>query len=210
MGDSISTYPNCNPHGAPVYYREDKLYDSGLQSASDTWWMQVIDELGEFCANNSFSGSLVSGEAFVSACSDRRCYNLHLHGMPDLILIYMGMNDCGHERTVGRDRPDDQNTFYGAYRIMLQKIKRNYPAAKIVCATLPAWRDLTGKPAEQFKEWSADYNEAIRAAAREEGCLLADLAACGEYYEAFDGCHPNKNGHRQLAALWLKALKAIL
>ena len=56
-----------------------------------------------------------------------------------------------------------------------------------------AW-NLRGAP---FKS----YNDAIRVAAREHGCNVADLEAFGIDYEAVDGTHPTARGMRQLSAL---------
>ena len=213
LGDSISTYIGYNPPGYPVYYRDDVLYDNEMTSVNDTWWKQVIDALGgELNVNNSFSGSFVAGASKSSACSDERCAGLSLFEAPDLILIYMGTNDRGYGWELGMDAPNDRRGFLGAYRSMLQKIKRNYPAARIVCATLPLWKTPEGREgaSENFKTIASRYDEAIRTAAKDESCLLADLAAFEERYEAGMGCHPTKKGHEQLASLWLRALKGML
>ena len=50
----------------------------------------------------------------------------------------------------------------------------------------------------------------IRLAAKEEGCLLADIALADERYETLDYCHPTKNGHKEIAKLWLAELKKLL
>lgn len=209
LGDSISTYEGYQPYGYSVYYRDDRLYDNGLESANDTWWMQVIGALGgELAVNASFSGSMVAGRFFPSACSDERCSAPGIAEAPDLILIYMGTNDRGFSVPIGMERPTDTNSFYGAYRQMLQKLRKNYPFAKIVCATLPMGRlnteDKTGY--DRFQREDASYNEAIAKAVAAEGCILADIAASGERYETLDYCHPTREGHKTLADLWLKAL----
>lgn len=213
LGDSISTYAGYNPPENAVYYRDDRLYDNELESVDDTWWMQVIAALqGELVINESFSGSLVAGTSEACGCSDKRCSNLHAAQKPNLILVYMGTNDCGTIRNIGMERPNDCECFYGAYRTMLQKIKRNYPEAKIVCATLPTWQcgGWGGEFAEEFARRAVRYNDAIKAAVQEESCLLADLACFDERYESNEDCHPNKRGHAQLASLWLKALECLL
>lgn len=209
LGDSISTYEGYQPYGYSVYYRGDRLYDNGLESVKDTWWMQVIDALGgDLGVNASFSGSTVAGAFFPSACSDERCSALGESGAPDLILIYMGTNDRGFSAPLGMEDPMDMNGFYGAYRQMLRKLKRNYPSAKIFCATLPMGRLKAERPSEydRFMREDASYDEAIGKAAAAEGCILADIAAFGERYETLDYCHPTREGHKTLAALWLKAL----
>ena len=212
LGDSISTYEGYLPYGYPAYYREDVNYDNGLESVDDTWWMQVINALGVLCVNNSFSGSFVAGNSPACASSDERCSALHGESTPELILIYMGTNDRGLGLEIGAEKPLERYFFYGAYRLMLQKIKKNYPAAKIVCATLPAGRDREGRYSEYdvYNEKDSRYDEAIRAAVKEENCLLADLAAFKERYDTRDLLHPDRNGHKLLASLWLKELSALL
>lgn len=176
---------------------------------NDTWWKQVIDGMGgELCVNNSYSGSLVAGEYPSSACSAKRCSALHGETAPDVILIYMGTNDRGFEVRVGMNDPYDTQMFYGAYRAMLNQLKANYPYAKIVCGTL-----LTGKLKDTVKPHydrftvnGERYNDAIRLAVKDEGCLLADIALSGESYETLDYCHPTKCGHKLIAKLWMEAL----
>ena len=214
MGDSISTYQGYNPIGAKVYYKDDVATDNGLESVNDTWWKIVIDDLGAtLCINNSHSGSLVSGIIDECACSKYRCSHLHDSNLPDLIFIYMGTNDRGYGVEIGRDEPDNILHFYGAYRTMLRNLKHNYPDAKIVCATLllgylPQSAPLPSLP--PFKDSVDAYNETIRTLAKEENCLLADLAAFHVRYETQDFLHPDKNGHRTIARLWLECLKSLL
>lgn len=209
LGDSISTYDGFNPHGYSVYYKDDILYENGLESVNDAWWKQVIDGLGgELCVNNSFSGSLVAGDFPSSACSIERCSGLHGALAPDLILIYMGTNDRGYAIDFGLNAPQDNTKFYGAYRTMLKRIKDNYPSAKVICGTLLMGK-LQGSVSPHGIEDSW-YNDVIRLAAQEEGCLLADLARSGERYETLDYCHPTKNGHKLIAKLWLERLATLI
>lgn len=213
LGDSISTYLGYNPYGYSVYYKEDKLYDNELESVNDTWWKQVIDGMeGELCVNNSYSGSLVAGIVDTSGCSVERCFGLHKNSPPDIILIYMGTNDRGFEINLGMNTPNDTMGFYGAYRTMLSRIKTNYPTARIVCGTLlmAYKKDTNADDYDRFMREDGRYNEAIRLAAKEEGCLLADIALSGERYESLDYCHPTKKGHKTMAELWLKQLNALL
>lgn len=213
LGDSISTYEGYNPYGYPVYYKYDRIYDNEMESVDDTWWKRVIDFFGgELCVNNSFSGSLVAGEFESSGCSYERCSALHEDIYPDLILIYMGTNDRGFESDIKMEEADNPKGFYGAYKIMLKKLKMNYPLAKIVCATLPMGRLKDKTVIENYRlvKNSLLYNNIIRRAVREENCFLADIASFGELYETLDYSHPTKNGHKTLSELWINALTAIL
>lgn len=213
VGDSISTYIGYNPCNYPVYYKDDRAYDNEIESVDDTWWKQVIDNLGgELCVNNSYSGSLVAGDYESSACSAERCSRLHSDAKPDLILIYIGTNDRGFEVDVGIESPQNTQKFYGAYRAMLRQLKTNYPSAKIICATLlmGKLKDTVNLAYDRFMRKDDRYNEAIRLAVKEEGCLLADIALLDERYETLDYCHPTKCGHKLIAKLWIEALKSLL
>ncbi len=209
LGDSISTYMGYNPYGYPVYYKDDRLYDNDITSVNDTWWKQVIDGLdGELCVNNSYSGSTVVGAVESSACSNERCSNLHNETAPNIILVYIGTNDRGFEMNLGENCPDDTLGFYGAYRTMLKRIKNNYPMAKIMCGTLLMGylKDGQNLVYDHFEREDSRYNDAIRLAVKENGCLLADLALSGERYETLDYCHPTKKRHCTIAKLWLNHL----
>ena len=207
MGDSISTYEGYNPPDYHVYYTLPVAKLHGLESVNDTWWKQVIDRLGaQLCVNNSYSGSVVACGGVKPACSQQRCEGLGLeNNIPDIILIYMGTNDSGFGVDVGLDDPDFPLKFYGAYRLMLREVKKNYPSAKVVCATIITGY-VKGKDNAKMPQYVNEYNEAIRLAVKEEGCMLADIALAGERFETLDGCHPTKKGHDTLARLWLEEL----
>lgn len=148
----------------------------------------------------------------TAGCSVERCSGLHKNSPPDVILIYMGTNDRGFEINLGMVAPNDTMGFYGAYRTMLSQIKKNYPTAKIVCGTLlmAYKKDFISDDYDRFVREDGRYNEAIRLAVKEEGCLLADIALSGERYESLDYCHPTKKGHKTMAELWLKQLIPLL
>ena len=88
---------------------------------------------------------------------------------------------------------------------MLARLRTAYPQAEVWCCTLCPGR-VAGCPSPTFA-WNLrgapfkSYNDAIRAAAREHGCNVADLEAFGIDYEAVDGTHPTARGMRQLSVL---------
>lgn len=217
MGDSISTFESLNPEGYSVFYDSQMQYINGLTSVNDTWWAQVIQALhGELCVNNSYSGSKVSGESFPSACSAERCGSLHTPQVsPDIILIYMGFNDFGngvpiHGKLFSFKR--DPAFFADAYDCMLDRLRKNYPEAKIVYATL--MRTAIGASDWPFPETYAGvpfdaYNNAIRNIRQKENCYLADINLLNLRYETRDGSHPTKLGHTILADAWIRSLEQL-
>ena len=145
LGDSISTFSGyTTPDG--VFYDLFAMAMAELRGVEDTWWMRVIRGWTA-CWTSTIpfpapqyrivTGTLppappqLSPTAFtapsnyLSGCSDHRTSHL---GHPDIILIYMGTNDAGYGIPL--------HEFDRDYRLMLQKLRRNYPNAAIWCGTL--------------------------------------------------------------------------
>ena len=217
LGDSISTFEGYNPPGYSVFYDEEMQYRNGLKTADDTWWARVNRALkATLCINNSYSGSRVTGAGFPSAYCDERLLCLHTEQYnPDIILVYLGVNDFGAGVKVKRGifLKKDFFSFEYAYDVMVSKIKKLYPTATIICGT------LMKSIIRNQKEWVfpecfagvnlADYNDAIRWIGKRRKCLVADLASLALRYETLDGTHPTVEGHKEIAEAWVVCLKQI-
>lgn len=221
LGDSISTFHGFNPEGYTVYYDDEMQQRNGMKSVYDTWWAKVNQYLKAYlCVNNSYSGSMVSGQVFPAGCCQERITHLHTPDYtPDLILLYIGLNDFGYGVPVSCSPLSNDGLasilfFEDAYHLMLTGVRYFYPDAKIVCATL--MRTLL----KHNKFWTFpdrlggisidDYNDAIRRSARNCHVALADLAECGRRYETLDGTHPTAKGHQSIADEWIHCLSAIV
>jgi len=154
---------------------------------------------------------------------------------PDYILINIGTNDFDHmSKTISRisDSGSGTATYYGpqgfgkwdgrngqkvpdlnsspdtfreAYAVMLGRLKRNYPLAKIFCCTVPCG-EVTNNLSPGFDEINrvgvslVEFNDAIREIAAAFGCKVVELALCGMNYYTLqnfysDGSlHPNEAG----------------
>ena len=162
LGESISTFSGVSNNTSynstigknHVYYHGSNL---GI-SLADTWWQQLIDELGmELCVNNSWSGSCIytyrseTDGAYVSRA--QQLHNDHTGEEPDVIVVYLGTNDfCNFKNTLGTAesidytsliRKDGDGFAYAepttaseAYAVMLHKILIRYPNATVYCLTL--------------------------------------------------------------------------
>lgn len=202
-GDSISTYMGYHPEPCKVYYDRERAGKAGIFSADATWWAIVLKHFGaQLLMNNSWSGCKVYGDDIAAGSSEWRTRNLHRDSeLPDIILIYMGMNDYGYGIY-----PMD---FQIAYERMLWTMKGRYPKAQLYCATLGCGV-LDGQ--NMFLEYLngnafEDYNQAIRTAAQKYRCHLVDLAAMGVAYDSVDGTHPNAMGMQQLAEGWIRGIE---
>ena len=207
LGDSISTLEGYQPGYYEVYYEDFTCELNEVFVMEDTWWGRVIEALhGKLLVNDSWSGSRVtkypdSKEEFPAGCSLERTGRLHAGGQkPNMILVYMGTNDWGYGV--------DPEEFREAYRLMLKRLRINYPDAEIWCFSLNKTKMLRLPsfvfPEEVHGHSLKEFNAIIRSCAEENGCFFADLYSLQTVYETYDGTHPNVDGMKTLAsrALW--------
>lgn len=216
LGDSISTFVGYIPSENANYYTGSNC---GVSSVNDTWWMKLINAFGmTLNINNSWSGSRVTttnGEAPAGCMT--RCQNLGTN--PNVIIVYMGINDFNNEVALGSydgngDFPTATTTFREAYAIMLNKIMTAYPTSEVWCATLPQC-EKNGSIGVPEKNGNGvlldDFNKAIRNLAQVFGAKILEHAQCGLTYQnmstymgdwvssSSNGLHPNANGHSLIA-----------
>ncbi|MBQ8408320.1 MAG: SGNH/GDSL hydrolase family protein [Clostridia bacterium] len=219
LGDSISTLDGYSePNEAAFYVGVNKL-DADVLFPEDTWWGQVIAQLGgELLVNNSISGSMVSKHPDCMipsySCSDERTSALGREGRsPDVIMIFMGINDWGHGvRVTPSDNAEGEDlaVFSVAYGNMLEKLKKQYPCAELWCFTLPVSTHSNNEnfvfPYRFGGKHIEEYCEAIRACGQENRCRVIELYRPAKPYDTIDGFHPNANGMKTLAEATLEQL----
>ena len=194
LGDSISTYRGISNDasarhsigGNPYYYREPFPVQS-------TYWMRLIDALGlTLCVNNSWSGGNLSGKGdnFSGVCR-ASALSRDDGEHPDLIIVFMGIND------LGRNVPP--MVFSSDYTETLLTIKKQYPTSQVCCINLPD-RDVI--PASRTEGFNRIIADAAQAAG--DRFFVADLyhsRLCREtyYLNTMDGLHPDPDGMRIIA-----------
>jgi len=218
LGDSISTLEGFHPRGNPAFYDAACREKSGVWEMGDTWWGKVIEFFGgQLLVNDSWSGCRVARpegnpSAFPCGCSEKRTGRLHVGDvMPDVILIYMGINDWGAgvmPEPVGMAGGD--TCFSLAYAWMLRQLRRNYPRAEIWCCTL-APTCMASNPKFRFPESYGgvnirEYNHQIVNAALASGCCVADLSSQEIPFDTLDGTHPTAKGMDTLAMLMVRQM----
>ena len=205
LGDSISTYPgvsndakaNASTAFYPCFYRASFPLDR-------TYWKRTMDALGmELCVNNSYSGGNLSGrQDETSGVNRARQLSRDDGTTPDLILLFMGLNDLGRRVPV--------ETFCADYQETLSICKEQYPNAKICCVNLPD-RDPV------MRAQTVRFNEAISLAVERASAdaFVADLFHsplnndC--YYDnTTDGLHPDEDGMRLIAEVVIDAIRKSL
>ena len=220
IGDSVSTYAGYIPAGWKTHYTA-----ANLASVNLTYWKKLCDTLQMTFNNCSYSTSRASGDSTATAvsgsdgecagCSDVRINALSRDGMtPDIVLIFLGINDWANNVPIGTFCEDGAlpaegviNDFSAAYALMINKIRTLYPTVRIFCCTI--FSNLARETVPPFRGGSSPYtngnalytyNKIIRDVARIMGCDVIDLAACGinnisaPYTTHDNKVHPNAAG----------------
>ena len=215
LGDSISTYEEWIPDEYVCFF---PMYGE-VSDVDKTWWKMFMDDAAmQFCANSSSAGSTCVGDSLSVddpkfACSNYRIDDLIGKGgaYPDVIIIYMGTNDCLTNVPIGEndgtqfvDEGVIEN-FSDAYTLILDKLESQYPGAQIYCCTLTqigSWGS-GDKPFVTFVNseglTSEDYSRQIETIASNRGLTAIDLYNCGiteknMHKYVTDGVHLNAEG----------------
>lgn len=203
LGDSISTYRGVSNDSTANYTIRHNPYFYYLPFPLEkTYWMRLITELEmELCVNNSWSGGNLSGEFDLNSGVNRAHHLSRDDGVkPDIIIVFMGIND------LGRNVPVD--IFAKDYEKTLEIIKAEHPKAKVCCVNLPdRYAD--------FKSRTELFNQAINIAAKKSGknFFVADLFGSrlnNDFYynNTVDGLHPDEDGARIISEVVIGAFKA--
>lgn len=201
LGDSISTYKGYIPESYSTFY---PYPTADFGDVNQTWWMQVINTLGAtLLKNNSWGGSCVAeGTGTSSTTNDSRLQEL-LFGteQPDIIIIFMGSNDCASAGV-------SLEKFADSYNKMLEKIIKLCPNSEIYVMTLPESIMYRNKEQNHI-----EYNKVIRNNVSQFNLKLIELEnmygddGCDNYL--IDSAHPNLEGMNLFASTVIKEMLKI-
>ena len=202
LGDSISTYKGVSDDASAnstliynPYYYLDPL------PLKKTYWRLVMEQFGlTLCVNNSWSGGNLSGRDNPDSGVNRANNLSRDDGTdPDIIIVFMGINDLGRRVNI--------DVFFSDYEKTLIIIRERYPEAIVCCVNLPD-RDIVMKKQTEL------FNAAIDAAVKTAGdkFFVADLFHSRlnndcYYMNTLDGLHPDEDGMKMIAETIIDAIK---
>ena len=196
-----------------------------------TYW-SILDETLQ---PESMTGMGVAGSC-VSATSDYGTSNSPLinryTSIPesDIITIYMGTNDYGHETPMGTIDDAEDISFYGALNVIISGIRQAQPDAQLVWIT-PTHRYGFGTSKMLGTKFTydylpngrgyslEDYVDAIKDVCAKYSVPVIDLfnlsgmdPSLSEVRTQYmpDGLHPNAAGHEKIAAIIASSLTSIV
>ena len=204
LGDSISTFYKEGSEMNSYYTGTNQFYyptySATIKTVDLTWWYKLIKNNNmELGINNSWSGSCASGTITSAGQQDGRINTIDDNGTPDVVIIYLGTNDCASGVSA--------SVFAAAIENMIKKINVLCDA-EIFITTLNYAKYTTG-----------DYDDSARLAYNSEIRRLAEQYECGivpldEYiiddnYSIYlgDRLHYNAKGAELLSLIYEKSIK---
>lgn len=215
LGDSISTYAGYSNDSTNtnntignnnIYYNGSK---AEITSVEQTWWKQAANQTGmNILVNNSWSGDTISNRGITRATQLHDNTGDNAGTNPDIIAVYMGINDVKSGDTVDK--------FAENYNTMISNIKTAYPDAEIFIFTLVPYTYSSGNVQSVDDETIQTYNDKIRGIANASDTDKVHLV---DYYVdsgiTFDnhtdymgdvGLHPNQLGMDKITEAFINAL----
>ena len=203
LGDSISTFYAEGSVMNSYYSGENQFYyprySATVKTVELTWWYQLLNNTGMTLGiNNSWSGSTAAGTNVSSGVQDSRIDTLDENGTPDIVIIYLGTNDCASAFTV--------EVFAEAIETIVAKVKA-LGVSDIFITTLGYSAYNNGKYSDENR---IAYNAEIRRIAGEQNCgivPLDDYIQDDSYmFYLGDNLHYNAKGAALLSKIYEKSI----
>lgn len=206
---------NCSflqPAPKKVVFFGDSITEMGVKQGGYIWQMQ------QMLAQN---GKAAQYELIGAGIGGNKIYDLYLRHetdvlakKPDVVVIYVGVNDVWHKVT--HQTGTDKDKFDRFYRALVARLKQ--AGIRVILAT-PAG---IGEKRDMGNPQDADldaYSAVIRKIAADTNCKLVDLRALWQNHQqannpanaaqgilTTDGVHLNETGNKAVAEAMLKAL----
>jgi lysophospholipase L1-like esterase len=198
-----------------VIFFGDSITEAGVKPGG------YITRIGELAAKD---GTAAQYDFIGAGIGGNKVYDLYLRleddvlsKKPDVVILYIGVNDVWHKRTYGTGT--DANKFEGFYNALIKKIQAQ--GAKVIICT-PA---VIGERTDSSNELDGDlnlYSNIIRGIAKKNALPLVDLrTAFLDYNKQYntenkesgiltsDRVHLNEKGNQFVAEQMWKAISAI-
>lgn len=204
LGDSISTFYAEGSEMNSYYGGENQFfyprYSQSIKTVDLTWWYKLIKNNNmQLGINNSWSGSQACGSGNSAGQSDERINTLNENGNPDIVIVYLGTNDIGSNRST--------KDLESAITTIINKINALCDA-DIFLTTL-GYSAYSGGSYTDAKR--IEYNAKLREIASLKGCGIVPLDeyVVDDNYMIYlgDSLHYNAKGANLLSLIAEKALK---
>lgn len=213
--------------GKKIAFLGDSITEGcGVADVKDTFWNVLGRQTGAQVFGYGIGGTRIAAQRHRIEPIDELHFLTRVDGMipdADAVVIFGGTNDFGHgDAPLGTMADRAEDTFFGAFHLLIEKVIGRYPDARIVIMTPMHRISEDVMPLNERGVRCAcnlkGYVEATRLVAEYYGIPVVDLfAACPIQpkvelqREKFmpDGLHPNEAGHVLIARCLLRTLQGL-
>ena len=204
-----------------VFVGDSITYGIGTTEGSRYWEFLKEDLDLENVNSMGIAGSCISSKSDYGTLNTPLINRYNNIPSADLISIFMGTNDYGHETPLGNINDTTDISFYGALNVIIPALKQKYPTSRIVFIT-PLHRYGFGTSKIKGEAFTydnlengvgynlGDYVNAIKEVCKKYSVDVIDLYKLSEnelnpsipaLRESYfpDGLHPNEDGHKMIA-----------
>ena len=213
LGDSISTFAGYSNNAATtnstigsnaVYYNGNNI----ITNVNDTWWMQAVNETGmNLLVNNAWSGDTIASRGKTRAMQLHDDTGSNAGTTPDIIAVYIGINDMKNGSTV--------SAFETNYQTMISNMRTTYPNADIFVLTHVPYYFSSATVQSMTNDQLEQFNNVIRNIANQTtNCFVVDYFADSgitqdnfRTYMGDAGLHPNALGMDKITETLINAFE---
>ncbi len=207
--------------GLTINFLGDSITEGSGTTSPEKTFHQIIKEKYdlEFAYNYGIGGTRIARQ--IVPTRDRPKHDLTfelraeiMNRKADAVVVFGGTNDFGHgDAPFGTLDSEDVYTFCGAVNSLINKLKRDFPKAKIIFMT-PLHRVCETNPSQPDMKTLSDYADAIVTICKKHNLPVIDLFKINpldpEDKEIVpDGLHPNDKGHAIMAQVIAQELLKI-
>lgn len=199
----------------------------GVEDLNNLYWKRIEQQTGAICYGYGICGTRIavqkqpSGEPSFDLYFGSRVDDMIEDA--DVVVVFGGTNDFGHgDAPFGKDTDRTEESFCGAFHVLLQKLIHRYPDAQLVVMTPLHRSSENDLGVNEFgirrERPLEEYVDAIIRISGYYGVPVLDLfrtsglqPAVPVLQERFmpDGLHPNDLGQKKMADKLLGFLKSL-
>lgn len=136
-----------------------------------------------------------------------------MEGGADVIIIQGGGNDASHCLPLGELGSDDPYTYCGALKVLIEKVKRSHPQAKIMVSTSMRKKRAPQKRTDGLTH--RDFHNAFLSVCEKEAVELLDFYndPCLDPFDAEsmpDGLHMSEKACKYMAQVIADKIKTMI
>lgn len=153
----------------------------GGANALDPMYPEIVKNilgLGDF-TNCGLSGSTVANNSSSPSTPMSDDTRMASYPNSDIIIIGGGYNDYGNSVPLGSLSTNDETTFYGGYKKLMNYLITNNPASTIIIMITPMANSTPTSPKNEAGLTKLDYINAIKDLARYFSVPLLDMNQLG-------------------------------